>query len=373
MEKVKTIVISLIAVLPAVSCGRPGTSGIDALPFVRQTIADTASVEHSTIAGYDDADRFGTIAVIGPMDEASLLTGYLMECDLFDNVDARAVPDGLADFAGETFAPLYDMSAPQYYNYFRDGKEEDFREMTVRHTVAAVSGMCSQNAYSRDATVEKVPSKMVVLSSSLASVALPDIDMLFSAMGKSLPVISPVNSLVRQAVSRYREGTRVGIWASNDVLASGVYATAFHEVALANGIAAIDYVGFTPSDSLSVTERFFGYLDMYMASGDDKPLSVILLDDYSISGHSDELNGLVFYIRTSEDEIASRYRPMLSDDCTVLAATEAVAAVCYGMLRNSNGFTHRIAYPRKTEYMIIPSQEHAGEVKYIEMSNIYVQ
>ncbi|MCM1177517.1 MAG: hypothetical protein NC335_07165 [Bacteroides sp.] len=335
-------------------------------------MADTTSVEYSAIASYDDNSRFGTIAVTGPLENASILSDYLMGCDLFDNVDGKAVPDGLDDFAGETFAVYYDVSSPDYFGYFRDGTEENLREMTVRHAIAAVSGYCHQNSYSRVASVQKMPSKMLVLSSSLASVATSDIEMLFSRLGKGLAVISPVNALAEEGFRRYDASARIGIWASNDVLASGVYASAFHGIAQKNGLQSIDYAGYSPSDSLSARDGFFEYLDMYMASGDDKPLSVILLDDISMSMEKDSIVELVEYVKTSDDAMAMRYRHLLSDGCTVAGVLDAVASSCYWYLRKSNGFTHKIANPQEMEYMIVPSSERNGEVKYIEMNNIYV-
>ncbi|MDE6871023.1 MAG: hypothetical protein K2O58_09070 [Bacteroidales bacterium] len=367
----KTAIILLLALVSAVSCRQSETSGVDILPFVGQVLADTTSVEYMAVAGYDSG-RLGTIAVIGPLESTSALSGYLMECDLFDNVDGKAVPDGLDDFAGETFAAYYDVASPDYYSYFKDGTEDNLREMTVRHAIAAVSDNCHQNAYSRQALVPKARSKMLVLSSSFASVAASDISMLFSRAGKDIAVISPVKALAVQGFARYDEASRIGIWACSDILASGVYASAFYDLAIENGVQAIDYVGYSPSESLAVREGFFEYLDMYMASGDDKPLSVILLDDIVMSGHQKELEGLVDYVKTSADPAVVKYRHLLSGNCTVIGVMDAVASSCYRHLRRSNSFTHRIAYPQEIEYMIVPSPESKGEVKYIEMNNLYV-
>lgn len=368
----KTAVILFFMLVSAVSCRHKETDGADVLPFVRQVLSDTTSVEYLAVEGYEVNSRFGTIAVTGPLESTSLLADYLMECDIFDNVDGKTFSDGLDDFAGETFAVYYDLASPDYYGYFRDGIEESLREMTVRHAIAAISDNCSRNTYSRQALVAKRPSKMVILSSSFASAAVPDVDMLFSRLGKELAVISPVRVLAEKGLEHYGNDSRIGIWAGSDVLASGVYASVFRELARERGMSAIDYAGYSPSEELDVRERFFEYLEMYQASGDDRPLSVILVDDMAMSGRRKELDSLVEYVRLSENPEITRYRHLLSDDCTVVGVLDAVASSCYMYLRKNNIFTHRIAYPQKAEYMIVPSPENIGEVKYIEMNNIYV-
>jgi len=362
----------LAAAVPLISCRQSGADVPDMLPFVSLTVSDTTSVEHGIIARYDDSDRYGTIAVAGPMDNASVLVGYLMACDLFDNVDGKMRPDGLPDFAGETFAPYYDIASLSYYDYYKNATEEDLKESVVRCAVASVSSNCHQSAYSREATVPKVPSKMFVLSSSLAAPSEADIDMLFSRMGKELPVISTVGALVSIAASGYGADSRIGLWAGSDVLASGVYASAFHVLSDENGGQTVDYVGFSPSDSLSAGESFLQFLDMYISSGDVRPLSMILIDDFLMPGDLKVLNGLLEEIKTSDEPEMLRYRHAVAGQCKVTGALEAVAMSCYKYLREHNEFTHRIAYPQKIEYMAVPSPDRNGEVKYIEMNNLYV-
>ena len=364
------ITVFAAAVLAVCSCGYRTDAGADALPVVQRILSDTSSFEHAALKAYDSSDKYGTIAVTGPLQDVSLFTERLMTCDIFENIDGKPVPDGLPDFAGEIFAPFYDVASPDYAEYFRAGTTADFREMNVHHAVAAVAHRCSASAWARDSSTEKLPSKMLVLASSLSYAAAGDIEMLFSRAGSSLPVVSPVKALVDKALETNGNIAGTGIWADGDIIASGVYAAAFKDAAPdVENTAEIYEV----PDSLSVRERLFAWLDEYASTENRTPLSVLLIDSPAVSLHASEISETLAYITGSDEPEALVYRPLVSAECKVYDALTAVADACYRILRESNGFTHRIAYPQKTEYMIVPSSGDDGKVKYIEMSNVYVQ
>lgn len=320
---------------------------------------------------YDSSDKYATIAVTGPLQEVSAFTDWMMECDIFENIDGKPVPDGLPDFAGEIFAPFYDVASEDYAGYFRSGREVDFREMNVNHAIAAVARQCSANAWVRDAVTEKLQSKMMVLASSLSYVSVADIETLFSRAGSSFPVVSPVRALAEKALAADEGGAAVGIWADTDVIASGVYAAAFKDADPAR--AGAEYTAFSVPDTLSVREGVFAWLDEYASVWNGRPLGVLLIDSPLLSKHAAEISETLSSIVSSDEPKEMAYRQFVAEGCKVFDSLSAVSEACYKVLRESNGFTHRIAYPQKAEYMIVPSAGDDGKVKYIEMSNIYVQ
>ena len=81
--KVKCIAILQCAAAMSLSCARSVTADTDVLPYIRNVLADTSSVAYSVLAGYDPADRYGSIAVAGPEESTRQLAAYLMACDLF--------------------------------------------------------------------------------------------------------------------------------------------------------------------------------------------------------------------------------------------------------------------------------------------------
>lgn len=352
-----------MAAVLALSCGKTGTAGLDMLPYVREVIADTASLAHSAVAGYDHASRTGTIAVTGPAHETMLITEYLMECDIYDNVDARSVSDSLPDFAGEVFAAYYDSAEEPYYNALSDGDDSRLRELTVRNTVAAVSPLYYLNQFCPEPTVGKIPSKIIIYSSSFSDTGIPDVDTLFRSFGKNVRTVSPVRAIAGQLHERNVTG-RVGIWADSDVLASGVYAGVFH------GCDGIDYVGFSPEESSDAESGFIKFLDMYLSTGDTTPLSAIVIDGLDLSFSAGNVILTAERIMSSKEDEFAVYRDMLTDDFVVIDAVSSIARTCYAILRNDNTFAHRISYPKEEEYMTVRSPE--GDVKYIEFNHLYV-
>ena len=223
--------------------------------------------------------------------------------------------------------------------------------------------------FSREPSDPKSPSKIFILSSSFASLAQHDVDTLFSAVGKSLPVITPVNALVENAMRHRQDGCTVGLWADSDVLASGVYADAFHRAS--DGLQTVDYVGFSPDSTEDVLEGLTEFLDMYILSGAQYPLSVLLYDDFSASWNTQECRKAVETI-LSDDEYA-HYRKFLSDGFAVVDAMSAIAASCYRLMREKDMFTHRISYPETTEYTLVASDGGEYPFKYVELTAGYVR
>lgn len=370
MGRKAIIILLYVSSVLAVSCGRGRAVDADIIPYVGYILSDTTSVEHSILDGYRQ-DHFGTIAVMGPAENTERLTAYLMKCDLFDNVDGKVMKDGLPDFAGETFAAYYDTVNVPYQDFFINGNEEALRELTVRHSVAALDSRCYEGAYSREASVEKSPSKIVIFSSPFSEVGIADADSLFSMSGVGPILISPVKSLVDKVIRKYDEGAMIGIWAESDVLSSGVFASAFRDCS-SDGKRAADYVGFSPDMNNRMKDCLIHYLEMFLDSGNEMPLSAILIDDFSYPYDKNALSSAVDHIRNSTDDKIAKYRTLLSDDFEVIGCMDAIAESCYRVLRRKNLFTHRIAYPQAVEYMITGTPGQGGEIKYVELSQKYV-
>lgn len=358
--------IYILIAAAALSCGRTASVGQDLLPYVSSVLSDTSSVAYQVLDRYDPSDKNGTIAVIGPQSLTRQLTDYLMVCDIYDNIDARSASDSLPDFSGEIFTPYYDIADEPYEAFLEDGDDNALREVTVRNAVAAVADKCYQNTFSREPSVDKLPAKVLIYSSSFSETGIEDVDTLFSAFGKKVSVISPVKSIA-MCLADSRPENRIGIWASSEVLASGVYARIFRDWNY-----GFDYVGFSPEGYATAEEGFFRFLDMYLSTGEVTPLSALVIDDFSLSAEADYIRAVAERVNSSTGDGYAVYRAMLSDDFVVIDAVSAIAKTCYRLMRSENFFTHRIAYPESREYLIVDSSEPEDNVKYIEYNQLYV-
>ena len=155
------------------------------------------------------------------------------------------------------------------------------------------------------------------------------------------------------------------------MIASGVYADAFHQASVRSGHPVAEYVGFSPDAGEDALSDILAFLDMYVLSGASSPLSVLLLDPFAMSYRSSDYKAAVETIRTDPDYAS--YRRLLSDGFVVADAMTAIASSCYRLLREKDMFTHRIAYPEKVEYSLVASQEAEVPFKYVELTTGYVR
>lgn len=321
-------------------------------PFVDRVLNDSTEAGHGILAGYDRTNQNGSIALVGPADECSVLAAYLASADIFDNVDGKREGDGLPDFAGETFASCMDLSGVPYSRR----NEEDVREIALRGALFAVSDSCS--FADRPGKRAKKPAKIILFPSSFMSVGgRRDVDTLFSVSGLDIPLISHADVLAERASCISGNGSRIGVWASQDVLAGGVYASVFHEMSMKKG--HIDYVCYSPEGYLDIKEGFRRFLDMYAASSGDRPLSVLLLDDIYLSAYADDFRKYAAVLQKDR-----KYSGLLAEDFKVLDALSAMAMATFRVMRTHNSFTHKVALPESVSY-VAESGEELERMRYV--------
>ena len=152
MNKKLTIAIVLAALLALAAVLyfslRGGKSVISAeapVKFVTDIISNSSSAEHKLIANYNPTDASKAIFIFGSRKRTQSIADVLTECDAYDNVDGSSRPDGLKDFAGETFCTLANFS--NFGEMVNDGRLEDLRELTARNVLAAMDTLCFVSPY----------------------------------------------------------------------------------------------------------------------------------------------------------------------------------------------------------------------------------
>ncbi|MGN1211297.1 MAG: hypothetical protein ACI4TM_06390 [Candidatus Cryptobacteroides sp.] len=358
----RSILTAIILPFLFTACAGHRNGSPDILPYVESIISDTTSWGNHVLRNYTQ-DKNAAVAVIGASRNCAMMSEYLLTCDIFDNVDGRPKKDGLPDFAGETIAPYFDEANPPYADYVAIGNEAFLRETAVKNALSAIASECYASPYEKTLMQSKIPSKVIVLCSSILSgYGSRDIDTLITCFGKDIPVISPVKALSTLAVKRHGMDATIGIWADSRILASGVYAIEFHK--LAGKGRNVDYVGFSPSGDKSVSEGFLHFLKMYRASGGEKPLSVLLLDDIAMASHSSRIKEVADSVRLlPKTDSLSSLRSALTADFEIIDVKTALASSCYEEMRRMNAFTHNVSYPSAKGYVIIPSVELIGTSK----------
>lgn len=358
-----------IAFLPALlpvffSCGQRVSGSFEPVGYVRQIIQDTTGHDYKMIRLFHPASSNGSITVIGEPEESIFLSERFLTADRVVNITGRPGTDQLPDFAGETVAAFLDeANAP--YSGFLGGREASLREALVREAVFSLDTVSRINTFNADATMPKLPAKVIVLASTLtSSYGHPDVDTLFKMASRKIPVVVPAETMMARAFDEAPKMLNVGVWTDETVLSAGVFQTAFRKRAAASPQVQATLNIFAPDPEGDLGNRFLNYLDKYLRGGTGFPLSVLLLDDYGID--LERLQEVLDEIRRMETPEMVGYNKMLAPDFRFVDITETTLSEVYHLLRARNLFTHNIAYPKLDVYQTAATETgfvlvHSGE------------
>lgn len=359
---VSSIIIILLAAA-ALACffvfgGKKEPS--EAMPpirYVQGIITDTDSPEHRLVSGFNAADASKAFFLLGTKNRCDEFSLIFAGCDSFDNVDGSARPDGLSDFAGESFCSLAGFDNVDSLSAL--GNEETLRELTVRSVLAAMDTVCYVSPYDRTGMGKKPLPKMIVLVSPYMSVhGKYDVDSLFSALGCKLPLISPVSLAADAVIAGKAQKTKltVGVLMKEASADSAAYCRIIAEKASASGLDSALCIPFrVQKDEDALT----AFLDSYSALGRTAPIDAIVIDDTELN--SGELQESLQRVTSVMNVESMTYGNLLAKDFRFVDTGRLVSTTVFSMLRRHNLFTHRISQPALYDYMLIPREGNMAE------------
>lgn len=353
MTKSGTIILLLCSLLYITACGKKDVDICDHIPFVTDVLTDSNDVWHMRMRRYDSDNREGQIAVVGPVDKTLRIAESLLVSDTFDNGSGARYSDGLPDFSGECIGAYLDVVNKDYGNYVSCGNERFLRELVVRNSLMALRDSCNSDFYGVKPEQFKQPAKVLILSSSMMSgYGHCDIDTLVNKMSLNVEVISPAYAMFEQAMNVCGPDSHVGIWVDRDLLGYGVYSTVYEKLSHERKGSMLSYSMLSPDCHDNTRVGLFQFLDMYLATGEDKSLSALLVDDMKVS--LDSLKTALSEIMDPQNREYDDYRKVLSPEFEVIDAITSLTLKCYEILRNNNNFTHIISWPTFETYMTVP-------------------
>ena len=357
MNKKLTIAIVLAALLALAAVLyfslRGGKSVISAeapVKFVTDIISNSSSAEHKLIANYNPTDASKAIFIFGSRKRTQSIADVLTECDAYDNVDGSSRPDGLKDFAGETFCTLANFS--NFGEMVNDGRLEDLRELTARNVLAAMDTLCFVSPYDRSGMGKKPLAKLIILGSAcMTQYGHYDVDSLFNALNCALPVISPMQLITDEAVAtnKGKDILTVGVLAGNAPV--DLYGPYIKTKAAKAGIDSVLCVGFKVPEG---EDPLLSFLDRYSELGISRPMDAILIDDMDVDLSA--FNESLAQITSVMNAESLTYGNLISPDFRIIDSKSRICAATYSVLRGSNLFTHFISQPRKLDYMLISKE-----------------
>lgn len=364
MMKFSRHIFILLLVLCAFSCIRKKDGNVSVIPLTLKVLKDTSSAAYKNISSFNPGDSRGTIAIVGAPEDVMRVGEQLLSCDRRDNISGTSRPDGLPDFAGETFAEILDFANYPYGEYIALQNGDFLREINVRNFLDAIDTACLQSPYDTTSGLYRQRSKAVIFASSYSSAyGHHDIDSMLVGTGSALPVLTPVHSMVEYAFGQQKGPVNLLIWSDKSKVDNDLYAPVIPQMLAAHGEGSSYKVLVPYRDSLAeddgLREELLDMLDTYMSS-ESKKIDAILLDDGEVS--LDELSSIVEAIVSTDDDELLPYRSVLSENVLCISPALAFSEQLYTYLRKYNAFTHKIAYPDLQFYITYPSVDLPEDV-----------
>ena len=349
----RTVISLLTSAMALCACESNSRVTEPYLPLVKQALTDTSSVAWHLLDGYEPGNISGSIGLIGDFEPLCSLVSEFLRSYRFDNIDGRAVPDELHDFAGETFCPVFDMANSPYGAYIDAGNIPAMREAAVGMTLASLGRVSYSNMFEDELSAARSPAKVLIVASPyLCRYAKRDIDTMLFSKGIDIPVLSLTDEMFRRAGERHPGGV-IAVFADEGELKYGLYREVYDRVR-GNSESFPSYVEH-PDSGKDSGASLAAFLDSYIASGASGKISAVLVGMSSDSLNVPDLCAALEKIRGSQGLDMENYRSVLADDFEFISGEDAVIRACYNVLRQRNLFTHRIAYPAVKAFVTVPS------------------
>ena len=358
MTRMKHTIPFLVLLAALVSCREHQTVVRDTIPYVKQIAVDTTGT-FSLVRSYRSAGTKGSIAVIGEPEAASRLASFLQAADNVDNIDGKARPDRLPDFAGESFnIILAEYNAP--YTRMAASSPDSLREVAVRNAVIAVDTVAYFNALDPKSRLKTTSAKVFVLANSLLSeYGKFDIDTLFKMAGREAIILTPVEAMLTNAADAGCKS--VAVWAPEE--ARSAYENVARELTPEMDVTVVSTIG-----NGLLRPAFRDMLRIYRSLKPGTNLDAVLLD--SFTANLEELDDEKEHIHRQITEEDMAFDRILMPRFRFIEPNACLTDALYRLLREKNLFTHDIAYPTVRYYQTEENRE--GEFVPVEVSAAYL-
>lgn len=355
-----------VAVYYGVGSKKSVQTAVPPVQYVSDIISDATAPENVLVRNFNADERSAAVFVLGSGERCGQVAEALAALDVFDNVDGSPNADGLKDFAGETICTLSDYTGMTASSGSVD--EAVLREFTVRSVISAMDTLCHVSPYDRSGMGKKPSSKLLVLASPvMTGCGLYDVDSLFSALGCSLPVISPLQMLVDEAVEGVSAGEVLSVGVISSDTPAGIYASLLKKTAARAGIDSVLCTVFKVEEG---ADPLIPFLDYYSSLGYDRKLSALIVDDpgADLAGARASLS----LITSVMNEESMTYGNLVAPGFKLVESGEKVGKAVYSSLRERNVFTHYISQPRRLDYMLLPREGAQDALMLLQYNERYI-
>ena len=358
MTRMKHTIPFLVLLATLVSCQEQQTVVRDTIPYVKQIAVDTTGT-FTLVHAYRSAGTKGSIAVIGEPDAASRLASFLLTADNVDNIDGKANPDRLPDFAGESFDIILDEYNDPYLR-MAASSPDSLREVAVRNAVIAIDTVAYSNALDPNSRLKASRAKVFVLANSLlAEYGKFDIDTLFKMAGREPVILTPVEAMLKTAADAGCKS--VAIWAPAE--ARSAYENAARVLVPEMNVTVVSTTG-----NGILRPAFRDMLRIYRSLRPGANLDAVLLDSFTANLEDLESEKEHIHRQITEEDMA--FDRIIMPHFRFIEPNASLTSALYRLLREKNLFTHDIAYPTVRYYQTEENRD--GEFVPVEVSAAYL-
>lgn len=361
-----TLAVS-VSVSALLACSTPGGPVRQTVPYVESVLAGEDGHASGLLSAMSSPLPSGSIVLLGRPSACNAFAERFVSCDERDNVDARRVPDGLPDFAGETLVCIADDAVPGELS--DSAAAVGFRERTVRKVVAALDTVAHVSPFDLDGMMGKAPAKLIILGDPLmAEYGSFDIDTLFRSMSCDVPVISPADLMLENLFSKKAgKALNVGILADLEAADSLMYVTLFQRAASRHSSPDSRCFVF-PSGAAS--DSLLHRMVRSYAAKFSRPLDAVLVNDLRVNVDSlkAELADMISVMNRS----SMTYGRFIAKDFVLMDGFSEVSSACHAIMRDRNMFTHNISLVQTVTYVPV-SKPGTDDGSIILIPASYVQ
>ena len=296
----------------------------------------------------------------------------LLDVDRFDNSTGRPGPDGIPDFAAESFQYLGDQANMPYGDYSSEGRSELLKELVWNDAKFLLGRKFFRDARESSPHGVKPRVKILVIACNTATAwGLSLVRERLAAAGDGTKVVGVIEAGVRAALDGLEAGPdakpfAVGVLATPGTIASGAYERTIRaelsargvtaDVAVLNqgcaGLADAVEAGSPVADAIAWS-NMVSLVESHRASGSSAPLRAVILGCTHYPFVQKALDRAVEELRAKGAAIAEDFRFV---DPAVYTAVE-----CYRLLREQSMLAPSDSRPAPLSAFLSVANPELGE------------
>ena len=188
------------------------------IPIINTALYDSASVFFGNFGNYPLNKTLSAIGIFDSGTGGLTVMEAIVTLDMFNNSTGEEIPDGINDFAGESFIYLADQANMPYGNYSSENKTDYLRELIVQDALFLMN--------------QKVKAIVIACNTATAT-GLTDVQTLLDKSQTGVSVTGVINAGVKGALESLskEESATIGVMATVGTIKTEGYERTIKEMA----------------------------------------------------------------------------------------------------------------------------------------------